>query len=279
MAKTNGRTKKANIEKTLEKILEKAITPPREKNTPQKSVYWEFILYPDCPRHLEYYFDIKQGKYPTATGCVHDRDYTDPVPESWDSDGNYIEPIPSKPKKTHAHIIVKLPYSGTKGSVERLFPNLESHLIIKVDCADERYRYLIHMDDPKKHRYSPNDVFGNTENFYQYYHTEATAYEGAEICRILDILDNWDYSQGKPTYSKVIRLCAEMGLYGYLRKGGVLLSQVIKETIDGYTREYTDVRWLEDNYIKNKQADEIWRLNSALKSANNTIETYKKLVK
>lgn len=279
MAKTNGRTKKANIEKTLEKILEKATTPPREKNTPEKSVYWEFILYPDCPRHLEYYFDIKQGKYPTATGCVHDKDFTEATPEGFDSEGNYIEAQPPKPKKTHAHIIVKLPYSGTKGSVERLFPNLESHLIMKVDCADERYRYLIHMDDPKKHRYSPNEVFGNTENFYQYYHTEATAYEGAEVCRILDILDNWDYSQGKPTYSKVIRICAEMGLYGYLRKGGALLSQVIRETIEEYSREYTDARWLEENYIKEKQADEIWRLNSALKSANNTIETYKKLVK
>lgn len=282
MAKTNGRTKKANIEKTLEKILEKAIEarPPKEKKpTEKKSYYWEFILYPDCPRHLEYYFDIKQGKYQGCTGCVHDKDITEATPERFDDNGNYIPAEPPHLKKAHAHIIVKLPFEGTKGSVERLFPNLESHLIMRVDCADERYRYLIHLDDPKKHRYSPNEVFGNTENFYRYYHAESEAYEGAEICRILDILDNWDYTQGKPTYTKVIRICAELGLYGYLRAGGVLLSQAIKEAIDEYITEYNDYRNLEDNYIKSTQADEIWKLNAALKSANNTIDVYKRLVK
>lgn len=279
MAKTNNRTKKSALEKVLEKALEKSNTPPSEKKTPEKSIYWEFILYPDCPRHLEYLYDIKHGLYNGCTGCLHDKDMTEPVPEKWDDDGNYTPAEPPHIKKPHAHIIIKLPYSGTKGSVERMFPNLESRFIIKVDCADERYRYLIHLDDPKKHRYSPNDVFGNTENFYQYYHTEATAYEGAEICRILDILDNWDYGQGKPTYSKVIRICAEMGLYGYLRQGGALISQVIKETIDEYNREYSDSRWLEENYIRETQADEIWKLNAALKSANNTIEQYKKLIK
>lgn len=280
MAKTNRRTKavKTEFEKMLEKAISKANTPPKEtKPKIEKSVYWEFILYPDNPRHLEYYFDIKQGKYLCATGCVHDKDTTEAKPEYWDEEGEYHPPEEAHPKKTHAHIIVRLPFSGTKGSVERLFPNLESHLIMKVDCADERYRYLIHLDNPTKHRYSPNEVFGNTEYFYQYYHTETTAYEGAEICRILDILDNWDYAQGNITYSKVIRICAEMGLYGYLRKGGALLSQVIREKIEQRNAEYNCAEFLDQQYTNRMREETIYKLTTELRHANEQISIYKRL--
>lgn len=281
MAKTNGRTKSFNIEKTLEKVLEKAIDPPPPKEAKQivKSRIWEFVCYTDNPRHLSIIFDIRDGKYPDVTACLHNADYTDFTPEHWDDDGTYHPCEEPVLKKIHCHCIVVLPYKGTKGSVERMFPDLESHLIMHVENPTERYRYLIHMDNPTKHRYNPSDVFGNTERFFAHYHNKENEIESSCVCQILDILDNWDWSQGKVTYSKVIRICCERGLYGHLRKGGSLLANVIKESIEEYNSVYNDVKWVDTNYIIQNQADEIWKLNSALKSANNTIETYKRLVK
>lgn len=279
MAKTNGRTKKKNLEQMLADAIEKATKPkPEKKPTPEKSTYWEFICYPDNPRHLEIAYDIKHGVYPDCTGCYHNKDLTDPKSEYWDDDGTYHEAEPSHPKKPHYHIIVKLPYQGTKGSVERLFPNLESHLIMKVDDPTERYRYLVHQDDPKKYRYKPSDVFGNTDAFYQRYYNNEGAHECDAVCQILDIIENWDYTQGKITYSAVIRICAEKGLYGHLRKGGGLLTSVIKEEIERQTKQNDTERWLDTRYMIHTQVDEIYKLHSALRRANTEIQTMKKLI-
>lgn len=287
MAKTNNRTKalKGEFEKMLEKAITKVNTPPKEKPQAVKCMYWEFLLYPDCPRHLEYLYDIKHGKYPMATGCLHDKDTAEEIAEivSCETIAEVSTDTPEteyefKYKKAHAHIIIRLPYNGTKGTVERMFPNLESHLIIPVDCVDERYRYLIHLDHPSKYQYSPNEVFGNTQNFYNYYHTSTPEYEGAEVCRILDILDNWDInSQGNITYSKVIRICCELGLYGYLRKSGSLLSQVIKEKIQEKWNEINCSQFLDQQYTNAQRQNVIHELTTELRHANEQIAIYKRI--
>lgn len=285
----------ADIKHVNAEVTAQEEEPPKLKVL--KTRYWTFELYPDNPRHLEYIVGIRSGLYPNCTAILHDKDKTSDshVLDEFTYQQTMLELSRSTMlrdwgilvgnthencyKKPHIHVVYRHPYDVFKGSIVRRFPNLESNLIQAVESVEGVYRYLVHLDDPEKHQYSPNDVFGDTATFYKYYQMTDTLGEHIAIPMILDILDNWDWSQGKPTFSKVVRICCEQGLYGYLRQGGALFTNIIKETIANYQREYEDERFLEQNYIFEKQTDIIYKLNSSLKRANETIETYKKITK
>lgn len=303
---TTKATKKSVPKKTAKAKNPDTEEPPKQsapdtETLPKKSHYWTFELYPDNVRHLQYIVEIRSGKYPDVTAILHDKDSTKDDHEGDESflqrqltdlalaeklrfTKDYVGVIAtntpeSQYKKPHVHCIIRFPYSVFKGSVEKRFPNLESNLIQAVTNPPIMYRYLVHKDDPDKYQYSPNEVFGNTAMFFQYYFANETLPDFIAVPMILDILEDWDWSQGKPTYGKVIRICCEQGLYGHLRQGGALLSNVIKETIADYQRRFDTEEMLERSYVTSHMTDEIYRLNVALKRANETIETYQKITK
>lgn len=279
-----------------EEIAEEAEPPKTEEiaeeaepKKPKKYEYFTMLLYLDNPRHLQVIVDIRSGKYPDATAIIHDKDVPDDVKEEKPNKLQKKIAKKAKPcndmnvteffyKKTHVHVVYKAPYQARKSWMETRFPNIETNLIKGVNEPHAIYRYLVHQDDPNKHQYSPNEVFGNTQRFYRYYNNGERLDECEAVCMILDILEEWDWSQGKPSYTKIIRICAERGLYGYLRSGGSLFGNAIRECIEVYKEEHETREMLETQYHLNHACDVIWKLNANLNNANATIKKYQKIV-
>lgn len=263
-------------------------TTEKEKTEhPKKHQYFTLLLYPENPRHLQLIVDIRSGKYPDATAILHNRDIPDEVKEPKRTElqkklAKVVKPCDMNItefefKKPHVHVVYKAPYQARKTWAETRFPNIESNLIKGVNEPHAIYRYLVHQDNPEKTQYNPNEVFGCTERFYHYYNSNDALDEYIAIPMILDILDNWDYSQGKPTYSKIIRICCEQGLYGHLRCGGALLNSAIRECIQEYISFYEDEKWLEAQYREVKLFEENERLTIAIRRSQDEIKKWRRL--
>lgn len=178
--------------------------PPTE-NKSKKGRVWEIDLYPDCDRHLEILAQLAES--PRAVGILHNRDIN--------GEG--------APKKPHFHWLYVFDNPVGQGSVEKLFPDLESNLIQAVNSTKGAYRYLIHLDNPEKAQYSKSELIGNITLAEKYLRTEND--EPTEVILLLDMLE----SNPNMTIAQLMRYACKNGLYGAFRRNAYILHQIAKE--------------------------------------------------
>lgn len=112
-------------------------------NAPRSSRVIGMILYQDNENHL---IELEQLKNdPRAVGVYHDKDVTD--------EGEF--------KKPHYHFLYKFDNASTFGSLLKIFPNHEEHLLYYVKSFKGQARYLLHLDNPEKAQYTDDALIGN----------------------------------------------------------------------------------------------------------------------
>lgn len=123
-------------------------------NKPQLSRVIGIVLYQDNENHLK---EIEQLRVdPRAVGIYHDRDVTD--------EGEF--------KKPHYHFLYKFDNPSTFGSLLKIFPNHEEHLLYYVNSFKGQARYLLHMDNPEKAQYLQDDLIGNVRLIKKYLNSD-----------------------------------------------------------------------------------------------------------
>ena len=137
----------------------------QEKKKDDRSRNWVIVFYPDSAP--ENYLDVIRGWTVRAfLSPLHDADLNADDTE----------------KKPHYHLL--LMFSGKKSldQIQELSDQLSGTRVLQSQCAvrDCRAmaRYLIHMDNPEKHQYSPNDVvnFAGVD-YIEYVQTSTDVYQ------------------------------------------------------------------------------------------------------
>lgn len=123
-------------------------------NKPRSSRVIGIVLYQDNENHLK---EIEQLRAdPRAVGIYHDRDLTD--------EGEF--------KKPHYHFLYKFDNPSTFGSLLKIFPDHEEHLLYYVNSFKGQARYLLHMDNPEKAQYLQDDLIGNARLIKKYLNSD-----------------------------------------------------------------------------------------------------------
>lgn len=117
----------------------------QRKTTNEKGRYWAGLIYPgdSCPDDWE--DRMKISGLEILVSPVHDQDIADIAT--------------SELKKPHRHVIAMWANTTTRQNAERFFEQFGGpKVILRLENPRGMARYLIHMDDPDKAPYSPEDV-------------------------------------------------------------------------------------------------------------------------
>lgn len=188
-------------------------------NLPLKSREWEIILYDENEIHKENLKILLEEK--RCVGVLHDKDIDD----------NGVL------KKVHYHFLIRFENAMTIGSVLKIIPNHESHLINKVKSFKGACRYLLHLDNPEKYQYTESNLLGNINIAKRY--IQADDYENEGVKKILSFIESFDT---KIRDKDVLHWCCCEDLYSVYRRGAYIFSRVIEQhNIDIMTKEYIEV--------------------------------------
>ena len=215
--------------------------PKNKKLTREESLdhlyrRFNFLLYPDCPEHkqlIELFLnpewqhneDVQQRVQ--VVGIEHNRDV-------WNSDDEAENPEhkAGEKKKLHYHFVVEW---VNQTSIKRLAKRFNiSEAAIQL-CDDERgsKRYLLHTDNADKAAYFVSELLGNDiESVLKY--VQGSIRQDAAARIICDIIDEYD---GMLHTSTLSRLCADAGLWGYLRAGGWIFKNALDEHNEKYKKK------------------------------------------
>ncbi|WP_244609454.1 Rep family protein [Bifidobacterium moukalabense] len=151
------------------------------KNINEKGRYWAGLIYPDdsCPEDWE--DRMKLSGLEILVSPVHDRDIADMTT--------------GELKKPHRHVIAMWANTTTRKNAEHFFEQFGGpRVILRLENPRGMARYLIHMDDPDKAQYSPDDVI---------------AINGADW-RKLALIDG-----NQSDAMAIVKLVEEKGIQGY----------------------------------------------------------------
>lgn len=116
-----------------------------QENPNEKGRYWAGLIYPgdSCPE--DWQEQMRQSGLEILVSPQHDQDIADA------STGQL--------KKVHRHVIAMWPNTTTRRNAQKFFAKFNGpKTILRLENPRGMARYLIHMDDPEKAQYSPEDV-------------------------------------------------------------------------------------------------------------------------
>lgn len=113
-----------------------------KKKTITKCRNFATVVYPDSVNTPENWLEILSSFCVPAFAIMHDKDIN--------PDGSI--------KKTHYHVMVMFEGPKTSEQVSKLFDKIGGVGLEVINSLRGYARYLTHMDNPEKHRYSSQDV-------------------------------------------------------------------------------------------------------------------------
>lgn len=183
---------------------------------------WTCILYdsPDIElklNRLQYFWD-------NFYYIKHDKDvWTEEDIDRWviDHEGEDCPYQAGEPKKVHYHCIG---YSSpcVLGRAATKF-DVPSNMVQHVKSKKAAIRYLIHLDHPAKHQYSPEEIVTNDLDVEEYLKNEISATKKAKL------LIEYIYSVERVTFYSLSMYAIENELWDELRRGQHLYSQLLAE--------------------------------------------------
>ena len=109
-----------------------------------KGRYWAGLIYPDsCPD--DWKATMQMSGLQILVSPVHDKDIEDPKT--------------GKLKKPHRHVVAMWTNTTTRRNATRFFEQFNGpKTILRVESPRGMARYLVHLDNPEKVQYLPEDV-------------------------------------------------------------------------------------------------------------------------
>lgn len=199
-----------------------------------KSRLMRCMLYPDNPDHLLALEAIRAEIQYVA--ILHDKDVrlSSDVPDPDDledqCDSEFSVSV-GELKKPHFHLIFKFPSARYRSAVASSL-GIEQRFIRKCSNFEGAARYLVHDNAPDKYQYDLDCLEGPLAPA-----VAKILAQNDENVRVLELLGYID-SMGFITYSSLISLACEKGLYSDLRRMGYLVSRVVDEHNANWSSTY-----------------------------------------
>lgn len=164
-----------------------------------RSSFFDLLLYPDCPEHMEVLALLNDSGLPYA-GITHDRDLTE--------EGLL--------KKSHIHAVVW----GVRSTISSLASKLgiaENYISVR-GTLNSRLRYLLHLDNPEKYQYSIDSVFGSPSGLKKFREClNVSADENENVFSILALLESYPQEEYVTLLRFVKDVCSS-SLFPYYRR-------------------------------------------------------------
>lgn len=168
------------------------------------------IIYPfEDESHKFAYSLLCENKYKSVF-IVHDRDY--------DDDGNL--------KKSHVHFLIKFQNARSLDSVAKEM-QIDVNYLQKCSSFNSYATYLIHLDEPLKTQYLPEEVCGNLYVDFLNALNKADT-ESLKVKKIIDYIYNSEIMR----LSYLVRWVCDNGLYDVFRRNYRMFKD-IKDEKDG----------------------------------------------
>ena len=174
------------------------------KSVPHRN--YILLLYPDEDISHKNCLDVIKKYYDYAY-IIHDKDI--------DND--------NKLKKSHIHCLVSFPNARHLSAISKEFGITDNYIRVCNSFNNSLY-YLIHYNEPTKHQYSIDEVFGPLKKKLIKLINNDKLDEDDVITYILDMIDNtFDYL----TITSLNRYCLINGYWNYYRKSfGLILAHL-----------------------------------------------------
>lgn len=130
---------------------------------------------------------------------------------------------PGDKKKSHYHIIVHSSSNCVLHNAARKF-GVESNYVEKVGNLRKLVRYLIHIDNPEKHQYSPDEVItNNTEKFEEFLKTDLSTTDKAKM------IFEYIYNPDCLNLSSLAQFAIKNNCWDELRRGQHIYTSLLYE--------------------------------------------------
>ena len=126
--------------------------------------------------------------------------------------------------KSHIHFLFRLPQPTTPHKVAVLL-GLPENVIECGRSFPALVRYLIHLDDPDKYQYSPDDVQTETIDLQSYFSANKSEKSLDDGLFVLDLLKHFEGSY--PSRRSVIEYVVANGDYNAFRRNYNILKDVL----------------------------------------------------
>ena len=152
-----------------------------------KGRYWAGLIYPDsCPD--DWKATMQMSGLQILVSPVHDKDIEDPKT--------------GKLKKPHRHVVAMWTNTTTRRNATRFFEQFNGpKTILRVESPRGMARYLVHLDNPEKVQYLPEDVIEITGADWK--KIALTDEERPEVMELLELIEEWEVHG----YFELLKLC------------------------------------------------------------------------
>ncbi len=170
-----------------------------------RSRNWLLLLYPDNEEHSA----VLDGKLDEL---------------DWDYCGRIHDEDPGI--KPHHHVIVAFKDGRQKADVAADLA-LDPRWLRRVHSIKKAMRYLCHKDNPEKHQYSADGIYGTIADRAIAQCSKGDAISEQEgVLKVHQIIDNWE---GFITVSKLLPVICAEGVYSHYRRLGHSIFRMIEE--------------------------------------------------
>ncbi len=128
--------------------------------------------------------------------------------------------------KKHCHFVL---YYPTKKSIEQVSEDtsLPINMIESYNSLNTALLYLVHNNQPDKHKYDPKEVYGTLKSkLIKIYNQVNDIDENEKGLKILNYIND---SQEYITFSQLVEWCCLNGYFDVLRRGQSLFINLVKE--------------------------------------------------
>lgn len=167
-------------------------------NTDDKKRGWCTVLWCDNENDMRTFEIIKN--MPSALWIIHDKDF----------DEN------NSPKKKHIHVVFKFE-NGRYGKAVCKQLNLEPYRLEVLASESGILKYLIHLDEPDKHKYDIDEIHGS-DALLRKLRNILDRYNKSEESRVLEIIQFIDSCDRVLTMKDILLYCCDRGKYNIFRQ-------------------------------------------------------------
>lgn len=171
---------------------------------------YRLLLYPEDASHKAAIETLQAGGY-TFAAILHDKD----VHADGDEKGQLIKP--------HWHVVVKFKNARWSNAFCKEL-GIKENYCLECLALDEALLYLIHYNQPEKHQYELDEVFGPLQPKLAALLSDTD--EGTRALHLVDIVES---SPGLMGYTELIKRAVAAGLYSDLRRMGHLATCLVRE--------------------------------------------------
>lgn len=173
-----------------------------------RSRCFNFVLYPDDETHKKALNYIEKN-YQYYAYILHDKDLTDE----------------KEPKKNHWHIVVKFVNPRWKQSVcDEL--GISYNYCDVTNSLKFSLLYLVHFGNANKVEYDLTEVHGPLFSSLEKYIRNSSEIEDERLINIVDLIYSYN---GYLSFTELLRVVCDNGLYGDYRRGFSILKEIVIE--------------------------------------------------